>query len=99
MIAFAARVGLRLPVLAFFLVTSVYATLTCSPFAFDMFVKPLLLPWLGSFVSWHHFWSCGAYAVSLVTLPWTLLVSGAARSRRERALRALTAAYVLFGGA
>ena len=99
MIRFIGRAVLRLGVFAFCLLTSVYATLTCSPFAFDMFVKPLLLPWLGSFITWHHFWFCAAYAVSLATLPWSLLRSRAARSPREQAAYWLTVAYILIGAA
>ena len=36
------------------LLTAAYATLNCSTFAFDMFIRPQLFPWITSFVNWHH---------------------------------------------
>ena len=59
----------RLTVLAFVLVTWAYSITSYSPFAFDMFIRPQLLPWLAEFVVWHHalvLW--GAYVLSVLTL-------------------------------
>jgi len=53
---------------AVLLVTWGYGVTALSPFAFDMFVKPRLFPWLESFVTWHHIWFFGAYFASVATL-------------------------------
>lgn len=66
--------------------TATYATLNCSSFAFDMFIRPQLFPWITTFVNWHHLWTFGAFVVSLVT------VSRAFRWRTS-AIRAQRTAY------
>ena len=58
----------RMVVVAFALVTWAYCASTYSPFAFDMFVRPRLFPWLETFVDWHHVWYAAAYVVSVITL-------------------------------
>jgi hypothetical protein len=58
----------RLGVAAFALLTWAYSVTTYSPFAFDMFVRPGLFPWLAEFVVWHHVWYLGAYVLSVITL-------------------------------
>ena len=68
MIPFPLFVVLRLAVTGFFLLTAAYAVLNCSPFAFDMFIKPRLFPWLASFVAWHHLWYFAAAVAAAVTL-------------------------------
>lgn len=97
MIALVVLVVLRLLVAAFFLLTAAYGVLNCSPFAFDMFVRPQLFPWLAQFVAWHHVWLCGAYAASLVT------IASALRGRRTghpfcRSAHVLAVAYALVLG-
>ena len=59
---------LRLAVAAFFLLSAGYGVLNCSPFAWEMFVRPQLFAWLAEFVAWHHVWFFGAYALSLITI-------------------------------
>ena len=44
----------RLVVAAFCLATAAYGVLNCSPFAFDMFIRPQLFPWITHFVTSHH---------------------------------------------
>lgn len=76
----------RFLVAAYFLLTSVYGALNCSSFAFDMFIRPQLFPWLGRFVAWHHLWYWAAYLLSLATLARDLDVrrpgQGASRTAR-----------------
>jgi hypothetical protein len=86
---------LRLLVAAFFLLTAVYGVLNCSPFAFDMFVRPQLFPWLAQFVAWHHVWFAAAYAASLVTIAPALR----RQPRIRRSARVLAIAYALVLGA
>ena len=86
---------LRLLVAAFFLLTAVYGVLNCSPFAFDMFVRPQLFPWLAQFVAWHHVWFVGAYTASLVTIAPALRRQPPTR----RGVRAFAMAYALVLGA
>ena len=93
MTPFAPLVLGRLAFAAFSFLTFAYAALNCSPFAFDMFVKPQLFPWLTHFVAWHHLWFAGAYLLSLATLRHEL-----APGRRSRA-HWLAVAYVLGMGA
>ena len=62
------RLLLRTLLGSFFLLTSAYALLNCSPFAFDMFIRPQLFPWLNVFVAWHHVLFAGAWALSLAVL-------------------------------
>ena len=66
--AYARFVLARFAIVAVSCLTSAYAVLNASPFAFDMFVKPQLFPWLTTFVSWHHLWFALAYVLSLGTL-------------------------------
>ena len=90
--------ALRLGVVAFFGLTSAYATLNCSPFAFDMFVRPMLLPWLGKFVAWHHLWFCAAYVASICTLPPALRFPATLKSVRQKAAHWLAIAYIVMLG-
>ena len=61
-------VVLRLAAAAVFLLTAAYGVLCYSPFAFDRFVVPQLVPWISSFVIWHHLWFAAASAAAAVTL-------------------------------
>ncbi|MCC7032423.1 MAG: sulfatase-like hydrolase/transferase [Acidobacteria bacterium] len=58
----------RLAAAGVFVLSWAYGATALSPFAFDMFVKPRLFPWLESFVTWHHLWFLAAYLVSGATL-------------------------------
>ena len=58
----------RLAVAGFCLLTFAYAVLNGSPFAFDMFIKPQLFPWLTTFVAWHHVWFAAISVISALTL-------------------------------
>ena len=98
MLPFGLLVLLRLVLAAFFLLTSAYGVLNCSPFAFEMFIKPQLFPWLASFVAWHHVWNLGAYAISVVTLLPALTARGPLGGR-EKAARWLAISYVVIFGA
>lgn len=85
----------RMVVVAFALVTWTYCASTYSPFAFDMFVRPRLFPWLETFVNWHHAGYAGAYALSVLTL-WPDLIGARARANRAARLAAALYAVVFF---
>jgi len=87
----------RLAVTGFALLTWAYCVTTYSPFAFDMFVRPQLFPWLGDFVVWHHAWYWAAFVVSVATLAPDLM--GARGRASWSAARVMAAAYVLVFGA
>jgi hypothetical protein len=44
MMRFASFLALRAATIAFFLLTAAYGIVSYSPFAFDMFIRPQLLP-------------------------------------------------------
>src|SRR3990170_802343 len=58
----------RLLAVSIFLITWGYGATTYSPFAFDMFVRPRLLPELVTFINWHHVFYWIAFAASALTL-------------------------------
>ena len=58
----------RLAAAIVFVLTWVYGVVALSPFAFDMFVKPRLFPWLETFAVWHHLFFAGAYLLTVLTL-------------------------------
>ena len=58
----------RLLAAAVFLLTWAYGVTTYSPFAFDMFIRPQLLPELATFVTWHHLWYWAAYLLAVLSL-------------------------------
>jgi len=62
------RIAVRVAGLAFCLLTSAYAVAAYSPFAFDMFLKPQLWPWLASFAAWHHTVFLVFAAISIATV-------------------------------
>lgn len=72
-----------------FLITWGYGVTTYSPFAFDMFVRPRLLPELVTFVNWHHVFYWIAFGASALTLVPDL------RSRRRGAAWWAAAGYVV----
>ena len=74
---------LRLAVAAFCLLTAAYGVLNCSAFAFDMFIRPQLFPWIGQFVAWHHVWLAAAYLLSVISV-WPELDWRRTRDRRGR---------------
>jgi len=80
------------------LLTTVYATLNCSPFAFDMFIRPQLFPWITSFVNWHHIWSFAAFALSVPTIA-TAFGKRAANPGRQRWAFRSAVAYAVVAGA
>jgi Sulfatase len=96
MMPFALLVLVRLAVSAFFLLTCAYAVLNCSPFAFDMFIKPQLIPWLTRFVAWHHVWFAVAYVASVAALAPAL--ASRARHGSARAAHWLALGYVVSMG-
>jgi hypothetical protein len=65
---FVAFLTLRLGVAAVCLLTVAYATAVASPFAFDMFIRPQLFPWLTTFVAWHHCWFAAAYIAGVLSI-------------------------------
>jgi hypothetical protein len=71
--------------------------LTCSPFAFDMFIRPQLSPALTQFVQWHHLWYVAAYAATVLSV---LPAFAWRRTDRPIAVTAywLAAAYVVVAG-
>lgn len=73
----------RLAVIALALLSWAYAMTTYSAFAFEMFVRPRLIPWLPDFVAWHHLWTLAAYALSVVSLGPELLHLRSAAGRRH----------------
>ena len=95
---FGALLALRLPVIAFFALTSAYAALNCSAFAFDMFIKPQLSPWMAGFVAWHHIAFAVAYLASAVSV-WPVLRKSAMTSFDRRAAYLLAWLYVGAGAA
>jgi hypothetical protein len=83
----------RLTAAAIFLITWGYGVTTYSPFAFDMFVRPRLLPELVTFVNWHHVFYWIAFCASALTLIPDL------RSPRRGAAWWAAVGYILvFGG-
>jgi hypothetical protein len=64
----AARALLRAAIAIYFCLTAVYGAVTSSPFAYDMFIRPRLLPWVNDFVAWHHAWFLAVHAASLITI-------------------------------
>lgn len=95
---FLAFVAVRLFVAGVCVLTAAYAVLNCTPFAFEMFIRPQLFPWVGTFVAWHHLWWAGAYVASLITvLP--VIRPRAPVSRRQHAARVLAIVYATAGGA
>ena len=89
--------GVRLAVAAFCLLTAGYAVLNCSPFAFDMFVRPQLSPFLTAFVAWHQLWFVGVYLASSLSLAPTLRRRAPAPAP-GKAAHWLAVGYVLFFG-
>ena len=83
---------------AIWLMTAVYGVVNCSPFAFDMLIRPQLFPWIARFVAWHHLWMLAAYLVSLATivpeLDWRQRREGRARAAHVAALT-----YAVLAGA
>ncbi|MBW8867226.1 MAG: sulfatase-like hydrolase/transferase [Acidobacteria bacterium] len=71
--------------------------MTCSPFAFDMFIRPQLSPALTQFVQWHHLWYVAAYAATVLSV---LPAFAWRRADRPIAVTAhwLAAAYVVVAG-
>jgi hypothetical protein len=65
---FIVYVTLRASVAGVSLLTATYAIAAASPFAFDMFIRPQLFPWLTAFVTWHHLWFAGAYAIGIASV-------------------------------
>jgi membrane-anchored protein YejM (alkaline phosphatase superfamily) len=97
MIWYALFLAARLAVAAFALLTWAYSVTTYSPFAFEMFVRPQLFPWLAEFVAWHHVWYWGAYVLSVSTLVPDL-VGRDARQPSGKTTRRMALAYsVCFG--
>ena len=98
MIPYALMLTARLVVVAFALLTWAYSISTFSPFAFDMFVRPQLFPWLGTFVTWHHLWYWAAYLLSVGTLASDLRSVRGARLGSQHA-RWMAWGYTLTFGA
>ena len=58
----------RLVLLLFSMLSWAYGIASYSPFAFDMFIRPGLLPALSSFVAWHHLWYWAVFVPVAVSL-------------------------------
>ena len=95
---FAVFLALRAAAIAFFLLTAAYGVVGYSPFAFDMFIRPQLMPWVNDFVAWHHVWYLGAYAASVASL-WHDLDWRKSRAGAERIAHRLAIAYAALFGA
>jgi sulfatase-like protein len=89
---------LRTAVTAFVLATAAYGMVSASPFAYDMFIRPRMLPWLNDFVAWHHAWYLAAYALGVASLARDLDWRESRRGAR-RAAGWLAAAFVVVFGA
>jgi hypothetical protein len=98
MMRFASFLALRAVAIAFFLLTAAYGIVSYSPFAFDMFIRPQLLPWVNDFVAWHHLWYLGAYAASVASL-WHDLDWRRSRAGADRAAHRLAIGYAAIFGA
>ena len=98
MMRFASFLALRGATIAFFLLTAAYGIVSYSPFAFDMFIRPQLLPWVNDFVAWHHVWYLGAYAMSVASL-WPDLDWRRSRSGAGHIAHRLAVAYAAVFGA
>jgi glucan phosphoethanolaminetransferase (alkaline phosphatase superfamily) len=85
-------IGVRVAGLAFCLLTSAYAVAAYSPFAFDMFLKPQLWPWLASFAAWHHASFLVFAGISIAT------VVPQAAGRQGNAGKWLASGYVIVVG-
>lgn len=88
----------RLVAAGVFLLGWAYGATALSPFAFDMFVKPRLFPWLESFVTWHHLWFLGAYLASAATLAPLIAAGRTAARWHTRAAWWAAAGYLLAAG-
>lgn len=89
----------RLIAAAVFILTWVYGVTALSPFAFDMFVKPRLFPWLETFVAWHHLWYGLAWLLTSATLLPVLARGPHGPSWRARAAWWVSVTYVAVFGA
>jgi sulfatase-like protein len=67
-IAYLVFVLARLACVLFVMATAGYGVMNESPFAFDQFIRPGMLPWMTRFVAWHHLWYWGAWLASLVSI-------------------------------
>jgi hypothetical protein len=95
---YAATLVLRLFGAAVVLLTWAYAVATYSPFAFEMFIRPQLWPWVNRFVAWHHAWYWAAMLGTVITLVPDL-ARAQPNSARMHAARLLAAGYVAIFGA
>jgi len=87
----------RLILVAFVLLTWAYGVASYSPFAFDMFIKPQLLPALTEFVAWHHLWYWGAYLSIVASLVVEIVRPDSGRGTRT-AVRWLAGAFIAVFG-
>ncbi len=83
----------RLLAAAIFVATWAYGVTTYSPFAFDMFIRPQLLPQLAAFVNWHHVWYWAGYLLAALSL-----VPDLTRGRRGASWWASVLFLIIFGG-
>ena len=62
------RVALRLPTIAFFLMTAWFGVLSAVPFAYLQFLRHQLFAWLEFFVVFHHFLYWGALLLAVLSI-------------------------------
>jgi hypothetical protein len=93
---FALWVILRLAAVAFWVLTATYGIVCYSPFAFEMFIRPQLLPSVNEFVAWHHAWHAGAYIAAVASL-WPELARRGPHSGRSLSHWAAVLYAVVFG--
>ncbi len=93
---FALWVILRLASVAFWVLTAAYGIVCYSPFAFEMFIRPQLLPWVNEFVAWHHAWHAGAYLAAVASL-WPELARRGPHSGRSLSHWAAVSYAAVFG--
>ena len=98
MTRFLALASARLGLGAVCFLTAAYATLNCSTFAFEMFIRPQLFPWITSFVNWHHMWWAAAFLASVPTI-WHAFAWCTHGTGRRTLAGWLAVGYVAIGAA
>jgi hypothetical protein len=94
---FSLHLAARVLLAAFVLLTWAYGVASYSPFAFDMFIRPQLLPAVTEFVAWHHLWYWGPYLCIAASLLVDIVRPPLTGARRT-VVRAMAATFVIAFG-
>jgi sulfatase-like protein len=86
----------RLVLLVFCILSWTYGIASYSPFAFDMFIRPGLLPAVSSFVAWHHLWYWAAYLAAAISL--AVDIGSAGKRRVHPGARWLACTFIIVFG-